>query len=116
MLDPSNVEAAKSAFTDTYGGSSRPVTNLTPVQEEHSFDDLVRWFYILDRVLISAGIPPSIGSVSEHENCIRFGIRTQARIDLVRRTTREIGIPDSAVVFVLSNPQLLPCLLKDPHC
>ena len=116
MRDPSNVEAAKAAFTKAYGEDSRLVTKITPVQGEYSLNDLVRWYRILDRVLISAGIPPSTGSVSESKNRIRFGMRTEARINLAREITREIDIPEGAVVFVLSNPQLLSCPPKDPNC
>ena len=116
MLDPNNREAAKAAFTAAYGGDSSSISKITPVQGEYSYNDLTRWFYVLDRVLISAGIPPSIGSVSELENRIRFGMRTKARINLARQITREIDIPEGAVVFVLSNPQLLSCHQKDPNC
>ena len=116
MLDPSNVEAAKAAFNQAYGEDSRSVTKITPVQGEYSFNDLVRWSYVLDRVLISAGIPPSTGSVSESKNRIRFGMRTEASINLAREITREIDIPEGAVVFRVSNPQLLSCLPRDRDC
>ena len=76
---------------------------------------MVRWFYILDRVLIRAGISPSTGSISEYDNRIKFGMRTKARIDLARQITREIGIPESAVIYIVANPELLPCRPKDPY-
>ena len=70
MLDPSNTAAAESAFAEAYGSDAQSVTQITPVQGQYSFDDLVRWFYILDRVLIRAGISPSTGSISEYDNRI----------------------------------------------
>ena len=73
----------------------------------YDYADLRRWFPILDRALIDAGLSPSTRSVSRSKNRIRFGIRTEARIKLARQLMREIGVPEGAVVFVLANPQLL---------
>ena len=73
----------------------------------YGYEELLRWFPILDRALIDAGLSPSTGSVSKSKNRIRFGMRTEARLKLARQLMREIGVPDGAVVFVLSDPQLL---------
>ena len=99
MKDVSKVEAAKAAFRAAYTGG-RDITHIIPVQGDYSFDDLVQWFYALDKALVANDIHPSTGSVREIDNRIQFGLPDSSQFDDARRVMRGRGIPYGAVNLV----------------
>ena len=107
MQDPSQVESARAAFREAYQGGSRTITQITPVQGDYAFDDLLRWYRILSPALANSGVHPTTGAVMELKNRIRFGMRNAEDIEEARRITRELGIPEGAVVFKVSESRLL---------
>ena len=99
MLDPSQVEAARAAFEEAYQGGSRTITQITPVQGDYAFNDLLRWYRVLSPALLKNGVHLTTGSVMELKNRIHFGMSNAADIEEARRITREVGIPEGAVIF-----------------
>ncbi len=98
MLDPAEVEAARAAFREAYGGD-RTITSIVPVQGGYAFNDLLRWFGILYTAFVRSGIPLTSGAVQEIDNRIHFGIADLCQVDEARRIMDEIGVPPGAVVF-----------------
>ncbi len=98
MLDVTKTAAAEAAFHAAYHGD-REITQIIPVQGDYSLDQLVEWFYILDRALIESGIPPARASVREIENRIRIGLFDAAQIDDALHIMERLGIPEGAVVL-----------------
>ena len=99
MRDPGQVEAARAAFREAYQGGSRTITRITPVQGDYAFNDLLRWYRVLDPALVKNGVYPTTGAVMELKNRIQFGMSNAADIEEARRITRELGIPEGAVIF-----------------
>ena len=106
MLDITKTESAEAAFRAAYNGD-REITRIVPVQGDYSFDQLLEWFYILDRALIESGILPARASVREIENRIRIGVFDGEEIDNVRRIMERLGIPEGAVVVKEDYMRLL---------
>ena len=106
MLDITKKESAEAAFRAAYNGD-REITRIVPVQGDYSFDQLLEWFYILDRALIESGILPARASVREIENRIRIGVFDGEEIDNVRRIMEGLGIPEGAVVVKEDYMRLL---------
>ena len=106
MLDITKTEYAEAAFRAAYNGD-REITRVLPVQGGYSFDQLLEWFYILDRALIENGILPARASVREIENRIRIGVFDGEEIDNVRRIMERLGIPEGAVVVEEDYMRLL---------
>ena len=106
MLDITETESAEAAFRAAYNGD-REITRIVPVQGDYSFDQLLEWFYILDRALIESGILPARASVREIENRIRIGVFDGEEIDNVRRIMEGLGIPEGAVVVKEDYMRLL---------
>ena len=106
MLDITKTESAEAAFRAAYNGD-REITRIVPVQGDYSFDQLLEWFYILDRALIESGILPARASVREIENRIRIGVFDGEEIDNVRRIMEGLGIPEGAVVVKEDYMRLL---------
>ena len=106
MLDITKKESAEAAFRAAYNGD-REITRIIPVQGDYSFDQLLEWFYILDRALIESGILPARASVREIENRIRIGVFDGEEIDNVRRIMERLGIPEGAVVVEEDYMRLL---------
>ena len=106
MLDPSQVEAARAAFREAYQGGSRTITQITPVQGDYAFDDLLRWYRVLNPALVKNGVHWTTGAVLELENRISFGMRNTEDIEEARRITRELGIPEGAVIFEVREIRL----------
>ena len=106
MLDITKTESAEAAFRAAYNGD-REITRIVPVQGDYSFDQLLEWFYILDRALIESGILPARASVREIENRIRIGVFDGEEIDNVRRIMEGLGIPQGAVVVKEDYMRLL---------
>ena len=106
MLDITKKESAEAAFRAAYNGD-RDITRIIPVQGDFPFDQLVEWFYILDRALIESGILPARASVREIENRIRIGVFDGEEIDNVRRIMEGLGIPEGAVVVKEDYMRLL---------
>ena len=106
MLDITKKESAEAAFRAAYNGD-REITRVLPVQGDYSFDQLLEWFYILDRALIENGILPARASVREIENRIRIGVFDGEEIDNVRRIMERLGIPEGAVVVEEDYMRLL---------
>ena len=98
MLDVTKTAAAEAAFRAAYHGSHE-VAQIIPVQGDYSFDQLVEWFYILDRALIESGIPPARASVREIDNRIRIGLFDADQIDDALQVMERLGIPEGAVVL-----------------
>ena len=107
MQDPNQVASARAAFREAYQGGSRTITRITPVQGDYAFNDLLRWYRILGPALVENGIHPTTGSVMELKNRIHFGMSNAADIEEARRITRELGIPEGAVVFEVRILRLL---------
>ena len=107
MKDPSKVEAAKAAFRIAYAGGQRQITQIVPVQGDYSFDDLVRWYYALDKALVEGDIHTTSGAVQEIDNRIAFGVQDVSQIEEARRIMGELGIPEGSVVFRLEKIELL---------
>ena len=110
MLDVTKTAAAEAAFRAAYHGSHE-IARIIPVQGDYSFDQLVEWFYILDRALIESGIPPARASVREIENRIRIGLFDADQIDDALQVMERLGIPEGAVV--LREDYLRPLADKD---
>ena len=106
MQDPSQVESARAAFREAYQGGSRTITRITPVQGDYAFDDLLRWYRVLDRALVKNGVHWTTGAVLELKNRIHFGMSNAADIEEGRRITRELGIPEGAVIFEVREIRL----------
>ena len=106
MMDTSKTESAAAAFREAYNGMYT-ITQITPMQGQFRFDQLVEWFPVLDRALLANDIHPSTGSIMEICNRIRFGLREESLIVDARRVVGDLGIPQEAVVFELSGPVLL---------
>lgn len=103
MLDPTKKAAARTAFAQVYEGSTA-VTQVTAVQGNYAFDDLVEWFRLLDQTLIEDGIPPTTGAVMEVKNRIRFGMTNEIAMQQARDVVTRLWIPEGAVIFEKSNP------------
>ena len=106
VVDTSETESAEAAFRQAYNGR-RSVTQITPVQGQFRFDQLVEWFPVVDRALLANDIHPTTGAVMEICNRIRFGLRYKYLIADARRVVDDLGIPQEAVVFKQMNPVLL---------
>lgn len=65
MLDPSQVESAQAAFREAYQGGSRAITQITPVQGDYAFNDLLKWYRILGPSLVENCVDPTTGAVME---------------------------------------------------
>ena len=107
MLDPSQVESAQAAFSEAYQGGSRAITRITPVQGDYAFKDLLLWYRALDPALVKNCVYPTTGAVMEGKNRIHFGMGNTEDIEAARRITRELGIPEGAVIFEVSEVRLL---------
>ena len=106
MLDPTKGAAARTAFAQVYEGSTA-VTQVTAVQGDYAFDDLVGWFRLLDKTFVEDGLPATTGAVMEVKNRIRFGMKNETAIQEARGVVARLGIPAGAVIFEKSNPVLL---------
>ena len=106
MRDVTKTAAAVAAFRAAYSGD-REVTQIIPVQGDYSFDQLVEWFYILDRALIESGIPSVRASVREIENRIRIGLFDAYQIDDALQIMERRGIPEGAVIVEKGGVRLL---------
>ena len=106
MLDVTKTAAAEAAFRSAYHGS-HDVAQIIAVQGDYSFDQLVEWFYILDRALIESGIPPARASVREIENRIRIGLFDADQIDDALQIMEKLGIPEGAVILSEERIKLL---------
>ena len=98
MLDPTQAEAARAAFQEAYEGD-RTITSIVPVQGDYAYNDLLRWFRVLDTAFVRSGIPLISGAVLEIGNRIHFGIADLCQIDEAKRIMGELGVPEGAVVF-----------------
>ena len=106
MVDPSNAASAEAAFRKAYIGM-RTVTQITPVQGQHPFDQLVAWSPVLDRALIANDIHPTIGAVMEICNRIYRGFWDESEIADAMRVVSDLEIPQDAVVFEQARSELL---------
>ena len=106
MVDPSKAAAAEAAFRKAYNGM-HAVTQITPVQGQHPFDQLVAWSPVLDRALIANDMHPTIGAVMEGCNRIYRGFWDESQIADASRIVRDLEIPQDAVVFEQARPVLL---------
>ena len=106
MVDTSKAQSAEAAFREAYNGR-RSVTQITPVQGQFRFDQLVEWFPVVDRALLANDIHPTTGAVLEICNRIRFGLRDESLIIDARGVVGDLGIPQEAVVFKQMNSELL---------
>ena len=95
MVDTSKTESAEAAFREAYNGM-HTVTQITPVQAQFRFDQLVEWFPVVDRALLANDIHPTTGSVREICNRIRFGLEDESLIIDARRVLGDLGIPQEA--------------------
>ena len=107
MVDTSKTESAEAAFREAYGDGMHTVTQITPVQGQFRFDQLVEWFPVVDRALLANDIHPTTGAVMEICNRIRLGLRDESLIKDARRVVDDLGIPQEAVVFKQERPVLL---------
>lgn len=98
MKDITQTDAAATAFNAAYGGS-RAITQIIPVLGQYAFNDLFRWFEVLDHALVEGGVYPTSGAVMELENRIVFGIRNSADLASAQELLQESGVPEGAVVF-----------------
>lgn len=106
MVDTSKTEAAETAFREAYNGM-HTVTQITPVQGQFRFDQLVEWSPVVDRALLANDIHPTTGAVMEICNRIHFGLRDESLIVDARQVVGDLGVPQEAVVFQKRNPVLL---------
>ena len=106
MLDPSQTEAAKSAFRAAYRGN-RQVDRIVPVPGDYAFNDLLEWFHVLGAAMVKNGILLSTGSVLESSNRIRFGLEDIGQAEDARRIMSDRDIPQGAVVFEQEKIELL---------
>ena len=107
MLDPGQAESAQAAFSEAYQGGSRAITQITPVQGDYAFNDLLQWYRILDPALVKNCVYPTTGSVMEGKNRIHFGMSNTEDIEAARHITRQLGIPEGAVIFEVRIVRLL---------
>ena len=98
MRDITQTDAAATAFNAAYGGS-RAITQIISVQGQYAFNDLFRWFQVLDRALVEGGVYPTSGAVMELENRIVFGVRSSADLTSAQEVLQDSGVPEGAVVF-----------------
>ena len=106
MQDVTKTAAAEAAFRAAYSGD-RKITQIIPVQGDYSLDQLVEWFYILDRALLASDIIPMRGSVREIENRIYFGLEDADLFDDALQVMERLGIPEGAVIFDEDSIELL---------
>ena len=111
MEDLTKTAAATDAFNAAYNGRRAP-TEVVVVQAQYSLDDLVEWFYRLDKALVENEIHPSTGSVLKGKNRIQFGLMDASEFDAAREVMGELGIPEGAVDFVVQGYATL--LSHDP--
>lgn len=106
MQDLTETTSAEDAFRSAYNGD-REITQIIPVQGDYSFDQLVEWYYILDRAFAESDIRTGTGSVRVLENRIRFGLRDAGQIDDALRIIQRLEVPEGAVVLVEDHITLL---------
>ena len=106
MLAPTQTESAEDAFLAAYRGKHQ-VTQIIPVQGDYAFDNLLEWFYTLDKAMVADGIHPSTGAVLEIANRIHFGLEDIEQAEDAREIMEDLEIPEDAVIFEESHPQLL---------
>ena len=107
MVDTSKAQSAEAVFREAYRDGMHTVTQITPVQGQFPFDQLVEWFPVVDRALLANDIHPTTGAVLEICNRIRFGLRDESLIIDARGVVGDLGIPQEAVVFKQMNSELL---------
>jgi len=107
MQDPNQVASARAAFKEAYQGGSRTITQITPVQGDYAFNDLLRWYRILGPALVENCVDPTTGAVMELKNRIHFGMKNTEDIEKARRITQELGIPEGSVIFEVRMVRLL---------
>ena len=107
MTNPTKTQAAREAFQKAYAGGTRTVTQITPVQGDYTFDQLLTWYRALDRAMIANGIHPGAGAVLEGRNRIWFVLGNIDVVDDIHDLMRELNIPEGAVVFEEAVSELL---------
>ena len=107
MLDPTQVEAAESAFREAHEGGRRLVNRVVPIQGQYAFSDLVRWFGLLDNAVAEEGIWIRTSAVMEIQNRVVLGMDDISQADQVRQLMEDLDIPPRAVVLHASKAELL---------
>ena len=107
MTDPTKKQAARDAFNKAYASGSRTVTQITPVQGDYPFDQLLTWYRELDDAMVEDGIYPNAGAVMEGRNRIWFFLENINVVDDIHDLMRELEIPEGAVVFEEAVSELL---------
>ena len=98
MKDVTEASAAETAFNAAYNGG-RADTQVIPVHGDYAFNDLYKWFGILDTALVEAEIHPTTGAVMELKNRIVFGLQSVDQIAAAQQVVLDNAIPEGAVVF-----------------
>ena len=103
MTDVTNIEAAEAAFRASYNGD-RTVSQIVPVQGSYTLDQLVDWFYSVDRGLGDVGIVSSMGGMRPAKNAFMIAVREQSLVDDAWGVIDHLNVPRGAVILEVDYP------------
>ena len=106
MKDTSKTAAARSAIESAYNGDVS-ITQISVVQGQYSFNDLLNWYRSLIHAMANDRIPMASGAVMEAKNRILIGLPDMSRRSDIRDLMRELDIPSAAVIFEEEQVNLL---------
>ena len=106
MKDTSKTKAARSAIEAAYDGDIS-ITQISLVQGQYAFNDLLTWYRSLTRAMAYDSIPMASGAVMETKNRIVFGLPDMSRVSDIRELMGELEIPTAAVIFGEEQVNLL---------
>ena len=106
MKDTSKTAAARSAIESAYNGDVS-ITQISVVQGQYSFNDLLNWYRSLIHAIANDRIPMASGAVMESKNRILIGLPDMSRRSDIRDLMRELDIPSAAVIFEEEQVNLL---------
>ena len=98
MKDTSKTKAAHSAIEAAHNGDIA-ITQISVVQGQYAFNDLLTWYRLLINAMANDGIPMTSGAVMEIKNRIVFGLPDMSRISDIRELMGELKIPTGAAIF-----------------